>query len=71
MGRPTKYPEQFRSGAIEIVETLGRPAAEVARSLGISEGTLWNWVLGPVMLPRLRPILTGIATSYFDRETMR
>ena len=40
MGRPTKYPEQFRSGAIELVEMSGRPLAEVAGSLRISEGTL-------------------------------
>ena len=44
MGRPTKYPEQFRKDALALVESSGRPIAEVARSLGISEGTLWNWV---------------------------
>jgi transposase len=26
------------------VKSSGRPVAEVARSLGIAEGTLWNWV---------------------------
>lgn len=44
MGRPTKYPDQFRRDALKLVETSGRPIAEVARSLGIAEGTLWNWV---------------------------
>ena len=44
MGRPTKYPEQFRRDAIELVRSSGRPIADVARSLGINEGTLWNWV---------------------------
>ena len=44
MGRPTKYPEQFRRDALELVESSGKPIAEVARSLGIAEGTLWNWV---------------------------
>ena len=28
----------------KLVETSGRPIADVARSLGIAEGTLWNWV---------------------------
>lgn len=44
MGRPNKYPDQFRKDALDLVRTSGRPIAEVARSLGIAEGTLWNWV---------------------------
>lgn len=44
MGRPTKYSEQFRRDALQLVASSGRPIAEVARSLGIAEGTLWNWV---------------------------
>lgn len=44
MGRPTKYPDQFRRDALALVETSGRPIADVARSLGVAEGTLWNWV---------------------------
>ncbi len=44
MGRPNKYPEPFRRDAVELVKTSERSIAEVARSLGIAEGTLWNWV---------------------------
>jgi len=44
VARPAKYPEQFRRDAVELVESSGRPIAEVARSLSIKEGTLWNWV---------------------------
>lgn len=44
MGRPAKYPTEFRREAIELVRNAGRPVAEVARSLDIAEGTLWNWV---------------------------
>lgn len=44
MGRPAKYPAEFRREAVALVKSSGRPVAEVARSLEISEGTLWNWV---------------------------
>lgn len=45
MGRPSKYPSEFRAEAVELVRTSGRARAEVARSLGISDNTLRNWVL--------------------------
>lgn len=44
MARPAKYPEEFRREAIALVRSSERPVAEVARSLGIAEATLWNWV---------------------------
>ena len=44
MGRPAKYPTEFRREAIELVRSSSRPIAEVARSLGIAEGTSMNWV---------------------------
>lgn len=31
-------------GAVQIVLDTGRPIAEVARELGVNEGTLGNWV---------------------------
>jgi transposase len=39
MGRPSKYPEEFRRDALELVNSSGRSIAEVARSLGVSCGT--------------------------------
>ena len=44
MGRPSKYPPEFRREAVELVKTSGRSRIEVARSLGISDNTLANWV---------------------------
>ena len=45
-GRPSKYPPEFRRDAVAMVldEERPRPIAEVARSLGVNEGTLGNWV---------------------------
>ena len=44
MGRPSKYPPEFRREAVELVRTSGRPRVEIARSLGVSDNTLANWV---------------------------
>ena len=43
-GRPAKYPPEFQADAVAMVLDEKRPAAEVARSLGVNEGTLGNWV---------------------------
>ncbi|MET8798754.1 transposase [Nocardia sp. NPDC004568] len=39
-----KFDQEFRDGAVRIVRETGRPIAQVARELGINEGTLNNWV---------------------------
>jgi transposase len=38
-----KYDEDFKQGAVELVTQTGKPIAQVARELGINEGTLGNW----------------------------
>jgi transposase len=38
-----KYDEDFKAGAVELVTQTGKPIAQVARELGINEGTLGNW----------------------------
>jgi len=40
----TRYDREFRDGAVRIVEETGKPIAQVARDLGVNEGTLGNWV---------------------------
>jgi len=38
-----KYDEDFKEGAVQLVAQTGKPIAQVARELGINEGTLGNW----------------------------
>jgi transposase len=44
MGRPAKYPEEFRCEAVALYRSSDRSRAEVAKSLGISDGSLAAWV---------------------------
>ena len=44
MGRYRKFDQDFRQGAVRIVTETGKPIAQVARELGVNEGTLGNWV---------------------------
>ncbi|WP_405433550.1 transposase [Micromonospora sp. NBC_00617] len=44
MPRPSKYPEQFRRDAVELVRSSGRSLREVGQELGVNHETLRNWV---------------------------
>ena len=39
-----RFSPQFRAEAVQMVIETGKPIAEVARDLGIHDGTLGNWV---------------------------
>ncbi len=43
-GSRRKFDHDFRQGAIRIVKESQRPIAQIARELGVNEGTLGNWV---------------------------
>ena len=43
-GRPSKYPVEFQRDAVALVLNEDRSIADVARSVGVNEGTLGNWV---------------------------
>jgi transposase len=38
-----KFDQDFQQGAVRLVFETGKPIAQVARELGINEGTLGNW----------------------------
>lgn len=38
------YSPEYREEAVKLVIESSRPSAEVARELGVQEGTLGNWV---------------------------
>lgn len=39
-----KFDGDFKEGAVRLVRETGKPIAQVARELGIQDGTLGNWV---------------------------
>jgi transposase-like protein len=42
--RRRRFSPQFKAEAVQLVIETGKPIAEVARDLGIHDGTLGNWV---------------------------
>src|SRR3954466_8737458 len=60
-----KYDREFREGAVRIVEETGKPIAQVARGLGVNEGTLGNWV------QRAREAGAGRGMSKDDYEELK
>ncbi|MEV4716679.1 transposase [Micromonospora noduli] len=44
LGRPSKYTEEFRRDAVDLVRLSRRQINQVARELGMSHETLRNWV---------------------------
>ena len=44
MGRPSRYPPEFREGAIRLYRESGTTIAETARRLGMDAETLRKWI---------------------------
>ena len=44
MGKYRKFSPEYRAEAVKLVVEASAPIAQVARDLGINEGTLGNWV---------------------------
>ena len=59
--RRRRFSPQFKAEAVQLVIETGRAIAEVARDLGVNDGTLGNWVrawrdANPESEPELSPV---------------
>ena len=61
-----RFDPEFRAGAVRIVQETKKPIAQVARDLGINEGTLANWVNKDI--ERRLPSNGGVSES--EREEL-
>jgi transposase len=39
----TRYSEEFKREAVSLMETSGKPVAQIARDLGINANNLYRW----------------------------
>jgi transposase len=77
-GRPQKYPEEFRREAVALYRSSERSRAEVASSLGISDGVVKDadrdrlpGALDPVGRAELARLRRENAELRQDREILR
>ena len=59
--RRRRFSPQFKAEAVQLVIETGKPIAEVARDLGVNDGTLGIWVkawrdANPESEPELSPV---------------
>ena len=38
------YTPAFKAETVQMVQTSGKPAAQIAREIGVSDKTLYGWV---------------------------
>ena len=86
MGRPSRYPEEFRREAVQLALSTDDSRASVARRLGVNETTLRNWVadhlaeearqadplaVSPSEFEELRRLRREVAELRTEREILR
>jgi transposase len=86
VGRPSRYPEEFRREAVQLALSTDDSRASVARRLGVNETTLRNWVadhlaeearqadplaVSPSEFEELRRLRREVAELRTEREILR
>jgi transposase len=79
-----RFSPQFKAEAVQMVISTGKPVAEVARDLGINDGTLGNWVnawrrahpepqrpLSPVERARMKELEDEVARLRLENEFLK
>ena len=66
MGRPSRYPEEFRREAVQLALASGESRAAVARRLGVNETTLRNWVAAQLAEEARRADPLAVTPSEFE-----
>ena len=79
-----KFSPQFKAEAVQMVIETGKPIAQVARDLGIHDGTLGNWVgawrrehpepdqpLSPVERARVKELEDEVARLRLENEFLK
>lgn len=67
MEKRRTFDQDFKDGAVRLVRETGKPVAQVARDLGIHDGTLGNWVAAD---RRRREAGTGESVSESERAEL-
>jgi transposase len=86
MGRPSRYPDEFRHEAVQMALASNESRASVARRLGVNETTLRNWVanelaeqertanplsVSPSEFEELRRLRREVAELRVEKEILR
>jgi transposase len=86
MGRPSRYPEEFRREAVQMALASSDSSASIARRLGVNETTLRSWVanelaeqarqanplsVSPSEFEELRRLRREVAELRLEKEILR
>jgi transposase len=66
MGRPSRYPEEFRREAVALALSSDESRAAVARRLGVNETTLRNWCAAQLAEEARRADPLAVTPSEFE-----